>query len=275
MPQCRECGFNVAENEEICSSCGYPQFESAHDDIQENIITAEEPATQDALPAPVLPDEISGSETSSADLVTAVPTEEKIDFDAPTDPAPEVELPPVSNSPIGETASPMGGETDGKRPTLRPLGEGTTLNNRYKIVRKIGGGGMGAVYLACDQNLGGVERAVKEMVQSSIEEAQQSKAIDDFKRESTILSTLDHPSIPTIYDYFYDNFEGRFYLVMKYISGGDLASRLRAAPGGRIDEKTVCEWALQVADVLAYLHGLPTTIVYRDLKPSNLMLDGK
>jgi eukaryotic-like serine/threonine-protein kinase len=164
-------------------------------------------------------------------------------------------------------------ETDGKRPGLKPLSEGTVLNGRYEIVRKIGGGGMGAVYLAKDLNLGGVERAVKEMVQSSIEEEAQNKAIDDFKRESMILSTLDHPSIPTIYDYFYDETEGRFYLVMKYISGGDLAGRLRAAASGRIDERTVTEWALQITDVLAYLHGLPTTIVYRDLKPSNIMLD--
>lgn len=178
---------------------------------------------------------------------------------------------------IGQTAhSLQSGETQGRRPSkgLKPLAEGTLLNGRYKIVRKIGGGGMGAVYLAGDQNLGGVERAVKEMVHSSIEEDQQVKAVEDFKRESTILSTLDHPSIPTIYDYFFDEAEGRFYLVMKYISGGDLAARLRSTPGGRIDEKTVTEWAIQVADVLSYLHNLPATIVYRDLKPSNIMLDG-
>ncbi len=181
----------------------------------------------------------------------------------------------AATSAVGETSHPIGGgPTDGKSPGLKPLSEGTLLNSRYEIVRKIGGGGMGAVYLACDQNLGGIERAVKEMVQSSIDEDQQNKAVEDFKRESTILSTLDHPSIPTIYDYFFDHLEGRFYLVMKYISGGDLAARLRSTPGGRLDEKTVTEWAVQVADVLAYLHGLPTTIVYRDLKPSNIMLDG-
>lgn len=174
---------------------------------------------------------------------------------------------------VAHTSHPIGTGTDGKRPTLKTLSEGVLLNARYEIVRKIGGGGMGAVYLARDQNLGGIERAVKEMVQSSIEEDQQYKAIEDFKRESTILSTLDHPSIPTIYDYFFDDFEGRFYLVMKYIAGGDMAARLRATPGGRLDEKTVADWALQIADVLAYLHGLPTTIVYRDLKPSNIMLD--
>jgi eukaryotic-like serine/threonine-protein kinase len=167
------------------------------------------------------------------------------------------------------------GETDGKRGSkLKPLAEGTVLYGRYEIVRKIGGGGMGAVYLASDNNLGGVLRAVKEMVQTHIEEEQQEKAITDFKRESMILSSLDHVSIPTIYDYFYDEKESRFYLVMKYISGGDLASRLRAAPEGRIDESTVTKWAIQITDVLDYLHSQPSTIVYRDLKPSNIMIDG-
>lgn len=172
------------------------------------------------------------------------------------------------------TSGAGGEDTGGKKPGLKTLKEHSILNGRYRIARKIGGGGMGAVYLAYDQNLGDVERAVKEMVQSSIEEEQQRKAIEDFRRESMILSTLDHPSIPTIYDYFFDEASDRFYLVMKYISGGDLAARLRASPNGKIDEKTVTEWALQVTDVLVYLHGLPTTIVYRDLKPSNIMIDG-
>lgn len=174
------------------------------------------------------------------------------------------------------TATELGAsDTDGRKAAkLKPLHEGAVLNKRYEVVRKIGGGGMGAVYLASDNNLGGVLRAVKEMVQAHIEEEQQEKAINDFKRESTILSTLDHPSIPTIYDYFYDADEGRFYLVMKYISGGDLASKLRSSPDGKIDELTATEWALQITDVLNYLHNQPTTIVYRDLKPSNIMLDG-
>lgn len=165
-------------------------------------------------------------------------------------------------------------DTGGKGSGLKPLSEGILLNNRYQIIKKIGGGGMGAVYLATDSNLGGTQRAVKEMVQAHIEEDAQAKAIEDFQRESMILSSLDHPSIPTIYDYFFDAGEGRFYLVMKYISGGDLAARLRASPEGRIDEQLVTEWAIQVIDVLHYLHTLPSTIVYRDLKPSNIMIDG-
>lgn len=96
-------------------------------------------------------------------------------------------------------------DTDGRNKTkLKPLEEGTVLNNRYEIVRKIGGGGMGAVYLASDKNLGGVLRAVKEMVQSYIEDDQQEKAVMDFKRESLLLTSLEHTGIPTIYDYFFD-----------------------------------------------------------------------
>jgi len=178
--------------------------------------------------------------------------------------------PPSSTTPnIGNS------DTDGRKSAkLKPLDEGTILNSRYEIVRKIGGGGMGAVYLANDRNLGGVLRAVKEMVQSYIESEQQDKAISDFKRESLLLTSLDHPAIPTIFDYFFDEKEGRFYLVMKYISGGDLASRLRSAPEGRLDEKTVTEWAIQIADVLDYLHNHEPSIVYRDLKPANVMIDG-
>lgn len=217
-----------------------------------------------------------GSQDDVATRIQSVPTpssqrtpEHASNFASPPAAEPRSEPKPYTAPNIGA------GDTDGKKAAkLKPLSEGAILNSRYEIIRKIGGGGMGAVYLAGDNNLGGVLRAVKEMVQAHIEEDQQEKAILDFKRESMILSTLDHPSIPTIFDYFYDEAEGRFYLVMKYISGGDLASRLRAAPEGKIDEHTVTEWAVQLADVLDYLHTQPSPIVYRDLKPSNIMIDG-
>ncbi|MEO8649585.1 MAG: FHA domain-containing serine/threonine-protein kinase [Acidobacteriota bacterium] len=201
------------------------------------------------------------------------------DMTPPVPPVPAVLVkePKVEDTPPRSATGPSTGlgDTDGRRSAkLKPLSEGAILNSRYEIVRKIGGGGMGAVYLASDNNLGGVLRAVKEMIQAHIEEEQQDKAVNDFKRESMILSSLDHPSIPTIFDYFYDEKEGRFYLVMKYISGGDLAARLRSAPEGKIEETTATEWALQIIDVLDYLHNQPSTIVYRDLKPSNIMVDG-
>jgi len=174
----------------------------------------------------------------------------------------------------GKSPTPKESTTGGKRPSVKQLASNTVLNGRYEIVRRIGGGGMGAVYLAKDRNLGDAPRAVKEMVESHLDPAQHEKAIGDFKRESLLLTSLEHPSIPTIYDYFYDDKLSRFYLVMKYISGGDLASRMRAAVGGRLDEKTVTDWGMQVADVLDYLHSRPKPIIYRDLKPANLMIDG-
>jgi serine/threonine-protein kinase len=172
-------------------------------------------------------------------------------------------------------ATVRGGSTGGGRRSMtKPLEAGTLLYSRYEIVRRIGGGGMGAVYLAKDKNLGDQPRAVKEMIQQNIDESQHEKAVGDFKRESMLLSSLEHQSIPTIYDYFYDDGAARFYLVMKYISGGDFLARLRNAPGGRLDEKTVTDWACQVADVLHYLHKQNPPIIYRDLKPANLMIDG-
>ena len=174
----------------------------------------------------------------------------------------------------GSTGTPRESTTGGHRPTVKQLAPNTVLNGRYEIVRRIGGGGMGAVYLAKDRNLGDAPRAVKEMVESHLDPAQHEKAIGDFKRESLLLTSLEHPSIPTIYDYFYDDAASRFYLVMKFISGGDLASRMRSAVGGRLDEKTVADWGMQVADVLDYLHSRPKPIIYRDLKPANLMIDG-
>ncbi len=166
-----------------------------------------------------------------------------------------------------------GGTSSGRR-SASQLDPGMVLYSRYEIVKRIGGGGMGAVYYAKDKNLGDAPRAVKEMIQTHIDESQQEKAVADFRRESMLLASLEHASIPTIYDYFYDDTASRFYLVMKYISGGDCLARLRNAPGGRLDELTVADWGAQAADVLEYLHNQRPPIIYRDLKPANLMIDG-
>lgn len=308
MVKCHKCGSEIAEDEQACPVCGVvcePQevhsvvnssdFDSTlnmpFNDELKSVRNAATDIGEKTLDDPVSAEAAINAKTiDSGNLDEFVPISIELSGrDLIPDDAQEYKI--VTNDIAPEAAS-DGGEIQivaesqdkgssvsnrelGKTTGLKPLIEGIILNSRYEIVRKIGGGGMGAVYLAHDRNLGGVERAVKEMIQSSIEEEQQKKAIEDFKRESMILTTLDHPSIPTIYDYFFDEAEGRFYLVMKYIGGGDLASRLRSTAGGRIDEKTVTEWALQIIDVLSYLHTLPTTIVYRDLKPSNIMLDEK
>ncbi|OYT71456.1 MAG: hypothetical protein CFK52_08150 [Chloracidobacterium sp. CP2_5A] len=157
----------------------------------------------------------------------------------------------------------------------KQLAPETLLEGRYRIVKRIGGGGMGSVYLAYDQKFGPANdktrRAVKEMFDVFTDAAQRQKAIEDFQREGQLLASLEHPSIPTVYDYFVN--EGKYYLVMKYVPGGDLAKKLKESASGYIDERTVTEWAIQVCDVLDYIHNQNPPVIYRDLKPANLMLD--
>ena len=250
--------FAVGENAEPIKPPDVPVGSSMHDSLEPTLISVQiyDPKQR---PEDVEPPTLLNSSEDIRAVVAQAKTEQA-----------------QSKESRSYTSPNMGGnETDGKgKAKLKPLDEGTVLNNRYEVVRKIGGGGMGAVYLASDRNLGGISRAVKEMVQSYIEDSQQEKAVNDFRRESMLLTSLEHSSIPTIYDYFFDDKEARFYLVMKYISGGDLAARLRSASEGRIDEMSVTEWGIQLADVLDYLHNRQPPIVYRDLKPSNIMIDG-
>jgi serine/threonine-protein kinase len=159
-----------------------------------------------------------------------------------------------------------------KQMPSQQLEPGTLLLDRYSIVNRVGGGGMGSVYQARDKRLAERLCAVKEMIEMFADQSQRAKAVEDFKREAEVLAQLDHPSIPTVFDYFIE--AGRYYLVMRWIGGGDLAEQMRIR-GGIADEATVCKWAVQICDVLHYIHTQKPPIIYRDLKPANLMLDDK
>jgi tRNA A-37 threonylcarbamoyl transferase component Bud32 len=272
MAKCLECGTATVPGEPFCSNCG-----------TKNPVPATVSSASDSPGNPS--SDAAGDDRESSGAAAIISPEEAdpaVGEAANESASSEDEL--VSSDLLGGSATgevPIQvkhtikkGDTGGRKVTIKQLDPGNVLNTRYEIVRRIGGGGMGAVYLAKDRNLGDAPRAVKEMVEAHLDPAQHEKAIGDFKRESLLLTSLEHASIPTIYDYFYDESLGRFYLVMKFISGGDLASRLRSAPGGRIDEKTVTDWGMQAADVLEYLHSRPKPIIYRDLKPANLMIDG-
>jgi serine/threonine protein kinase len=154
--------------------------------------------------------------------------------------------------------------------TGEPLPVGHLLDGRYRIHKLLGTGGMGRVYLANDTRLANRPVAVKEMILG--DGIQERKAVDDFNREASVLARLSHPSIPQIIDYFGER--GRHYLVMEYVAGGDLQHRLdEMGVGARMGEASVLEMAGQLLDVLQFLHSQKPPIVYRDLKPGNIMID--
>src|SRR6266436_2601345 len=153
-----------------------------------------------------------------------------------------------------------------------PLEGGTLLQKRYLIERLIGGGGMGMVYLARDQRLANRPCAIKEMVDHFIDPQQRIEANEYFAREADTLAQLKHNAIPAISDRFDD--QNRHYLVMEYVEGRDLEQEL-AARGGPLPEGLVIDIARQLCVVLAYLLGLTPPIVYRDMKPSNVMLTSR
>ncbi|HLH75549.1 MAG TPA: serine/threonine-protein kinase [Candidatus Binataceae bacterium] len=153
-----------------------------------------------------------------------------------------------------------------------PLATGTLLQNRYLIERLIGGGGMGVVYLAHDQRLANRPCALKEMVDHFIDPQQRREASEYFAREADTLAQLRHPAIPAITDRF--DHANRHYLVMEYVEGRNLEEELAVA-GRPLAESLVVDIARQLCEVLAYLHGFVPPIVYRDMKPSNVMLTPK
>ncbi len=153
---------------------------------------------------------------------------------------------------------------------LRP---DTLLQDRYRIVELIGLGGMGAVYLTEDLHLRSKQFALKEIRYSSDSDPQvQAQLREQFHREAIALANLDHPNLPKVFDYFSEN--GRDYLVMDYVTGPNLKQVLddARASGQHLPESAVLEWADQICDALAYLHGQTPPIIHRDVKPANVKL---
>jgi eukaryotic-like serine/threonine-protein kinase len=147
------------------------------------------------------------------------------------------------------------------------------LINRYLIQGVTGIGGMGAVYRARDLHFPSVDKrvAVKEMVNQIRDPLLRETIVRNFEREANILATLNHPSIPRIYDYFTQN--ERSYLIMEYIDGKDLEA-LIGDTSDFFQAEQVVGWAIELCDVLHYLHShKPDPIIFRDMKPANVMIN--
>jgi serine/threonine-protein kinase len=129
---------------------------------------------------------------------------------------------------------------------------------------------MGAVYRAGDRRLSTVTWAVKEMSQSALSgPLERQQARDAFRHEAEMLAVLNHPNLPRVTDHFEQG--GKAYLVMEYVPGETLLSFLMRE-GLPQPQARVFEWARQLCDALDYLHTQSPPIIFRDLKPANIML---
>ena len=144
------------------------------------------------------------------------------------------------------------------------------LNSRYTILSLLGQGGMGAVYKAEDARFANRLVAVKEMRQSGLDPQTLQETTEQFKQEANILASLNHPNLPSIYDHFEEN--GRWYLAMDFIEGTTLEKYVQQAPGCILPVAEVVSVGIQLAKVLNYLHTRPAPIIFRDLKPLNVMI---
>jgi len=143
------------------------------------------------------------------------------------------------------------------RSSTGSLAQDHLLKERYRILEQVGKGGFGAVYKAADTLFGYRLVAVKEMGQSRLSQQEIAEAIEAFKREAHL-------------DYFGE--AGRWYLVMDFIEGETLEEYLRKSSGRYLPVEKVLETGIQLCTVLGYLHTRQPPIIFRDLKPANIML---
>lgn len=162
--------------------------------------------------------------------------------------------------PLEEPQNPTG--------TLPPQ---SLLKKRYMLLANVGQGGFGAVYKAMDTHFANRLVAVKEMGQNSLDPRDRAAAVESFNHEANLLANLTHPNLPRIYEQFTEL--GRSYLVMDFIEGETLEHMLRRLDTARVPVAKILAIALQLCTVLEYLHTRKPPIIFRDLKPANVMVN--
>ena len=154
-------------------------------------------------------------------------------------------------------------------PPAVPFGPGSLLQARYKLVREVGQGGFGVVYLAEDCKRKHQQVAIKQINIGQLSVRESIDATESYNREVTLLSQLKHRRLPRIYDHFTD--PEHWYLVMDYIKGQTLEASLQATPGQALPVKKAITIGIQLCDVLNYLHTQNPPIIFRDVKPANII----
>src|SRR6266446_9322980 len=151
---------------------------------------------------------------------------------------------------------------------IGPLVPSYLLHSRYSIVSQVGTGGFGAVYQARDMLFSNRLVAIKEMSQDGLSPQELAEASAAFEHEALLLTDLIHPNLPRIHDHFTEN--GRSYVVMDFIAGDTLEDYVDKFVR-RFSIESALEIGLQLCTVLDYLHTRQPPLIFRDLKPANIM----
>lgn len=140
---------------------------------------------------------------------------------------------------------------------------------RYRWLQMLGTGGMGVIYLAQDLYSDDAFRVVKHLSSTFSDPDEKAEAIRLFRREAAMLQRLNHPGVVRFHDHYFTE-EGKYYLVMDYVPGSSLETVINDF--GPFNDDDAVKVGIQICEVLEYLHDQDPPIIYRDLKPSNLML---
>lgn len=265
---CPACGFVNLVGEKYCSECGESLNREREtpvlNTVGEQIETEEEPVE---ITFPVIPKTVvcrfCGTETNFGKKYCAECGSPLVSH---TNPNQKVA---ATQSAVRSRKNASAESPPPPPPSSSLLPPNSVLQGRYQITRLIGQGGMGAIYLAADLRFANRVAVIKEMLDHFTDQEQRRLATLNFEREAEMLANLNHMGIPEVYDRF--NEGNRHYLVMEYVDGVDLEHKLiqQQKP---FEENEVLDWAIQICEILRYMHNKDSPIIYRDMKPANLIL---
>ncbi|MCD4786288.1 MAG: serine/threonine protein kinase [Candidatus Eremiobacteraeota bacterium] len=151
-----------------------------------------------------------------------------------------------------------------------PHNIGDLINNRYRILKRVGGGGQAYVYLAEDNEDNGKEAIVKVLRFQSFSKRHRKQELNLFSREAEIFGKFSHPLLPVLYDFITEN--GKHYIIEEYIEGKPLEAVIRSSTVP-MESKEILFFLSQMLDLLQLLHSQDPPIIVRDIKPGNIVID--
>ena len=178
----------------------------------------------------------------------------------------EAEIEPVDGHQVNKRST----SEPNEKPLTGLLNTNYLLNRRYKIIEKVGSGGFSCVYKGKDTSFENLFVAIKELSLKSLDEKQRLENIENFKHEANMLVKLKHPNLPYIHDIF--NEDESWYIVMDFIEGETLENYLKSKKSGVFDVTEALNIGIILSSILGYLHSQNPPIIFRDIKPANVII---